>query len=481
MSKIDVSIILISENQVVRADFEGRHASRLIDLVREKRNSNLSAQQVLESVVQNKKSIGRKTLVLDTSIWSQIVSVPRLSVADVAPEELGGALKFEVETLSGVEAERAVLGIREIESAGSSGSELFPGQPATGQQDYWVNVATLESVKSVTKLAKARGAWWVGLAHPAGSYALRNRDQNRHIEIWDNLVFLFNRYNLQSISSRSGNWPVQWGVDTPTDQSDTLGMVAEHAGLLPESLAGRDVTVLDGEALLTKWLHNVARCVAKQELDDFLPIVVETREPANFSQRTILARVALAALTIAFCLGHYGFLNHRQNNIEQRIFDLKQPGIAKQGYDNEITEILNERSKLEPEAAKIKQQLMQIEFLFNHQTGRLEQFLGLLMASRTSDLVIENISTHEKGLVVKGTSLGGRSAPLMASRLREQVLSLGWRVTAPTQIGEQKMVSGGPWRFTILFEDVGPGVTLSELDPPASKINVVSMGVIPRG
>jgi len=445
MSRIDSSVVLITDSRVTRADYVGRNAAQLLNFYSDERVAGSSFGDALESAAAKRKPIGRKTLILDTSIWSQLVSIPRLSVVDVEPEELESALKFEVETLSGIDADQAVLGIRALESSGTS-----------SDQQYWVNVATNKNVELAAGLLKPLGAKWIGLAHPGGFTSTSNLKSPQLIELWQDLAVLLERGQIKSIASRSGYWHKQFQFDSWDELRAQAELVVESVDVLPTELKCSETCSLQEEGNLKHWLQSVASRASKDELDS-LPIVVRSHERTKSSQQRLLRRVALAGLVLLLCLAHYHFLKQQQNNLEAQNISLQQPAQQKRNYDAQLAKLLQQRSVVEQDAAVTLTQVRQIEFLFVYQTGRWEQFLDLLLNSRTADLLIEEIAHHEKGVVVKGFSLGGNSAPLLANRLREQAIPLGWRIHAPTQIGEQKMISGGPWQFTILFEDVGPG------------------------
>jgi len=466
MSKVDVTVLLLTASRVCRADFSGRNASRQLGLVEEPRPVGLSFADALELVLSQQRMLGRKTIILDTSIWSQLVSVPRLSVSNVEPEELQQALKFEVETLVGIEADHAVLGFCEVMP-----EQLVEGVQSENEKVFWINVAEQENLEYATWRLKPLGARSINMAHPAG-FSWQKPDGQQLIELWDNLAVLLDRQRVLAIASRSGHWFGQFGFESLEQAASETKIISESADYLTQqSISAGNVTTLDRPEQLGRWLHRLARRVVRQELAD-RPMVERTTVPTVRSGQRLLTRVLLAGLFGSFCLLHYYFLTQREVNVDSQQARVERPAELKRNYDDEYLRVLEQHAELESEAAAMQEEVKQIEFLFDFQTGRLESFLEFLMVSRTADLVINEIAYDEKGTRVEGYSLSGESAPDLANKLREKAILLGWRIHAPSQIGEQKMISGGPWKFSLLFEDVGPGQPV--VGSPPLKSNVAS-------
>lgn len=461
MSKrIECSIFLISESEIVRADYGGKSAQHLIDFQRQEKDPTLKTADALRLVVDaKKKNIGRRAFVFETSVWSQIVSVPMRSIEDVQPDELQNALKFEVETLSGIDAINASLGITRLNS----------DDPTVAT--FWVNVVASDQFDVITELLKSRGAKWIGVAHPLGFSvdSFLTPKNKKTVELWESVAASFDQRRPLNVVGRTGRWTEQLNFASPEDAVENALIIAQHGSYLSDWKSSEQYVDLSEEAPLKSWLQAAARR-AIAGIGDF-PLVKTSDQVASTSVlSSTFYRVAAAALVGLFCLWHWNWLDSSEQKVELETKKLLQPETDKRNFDSQLAQVLEQRSKLEQDANETQLKIKKLEFLFEFQTERLGELLALLKKHRTPDLVINRIDPHENGIVVAGLSLNGTSAPELAKRLRVDARPLGWQIHPPTQNGEKKMVSGGPWQFSILLEDVGPGspiVGASKQDKPA--------------
>ena len=445
----DLTIFLLGDQVAARADYAGRDRSRRLVFRSVPRSPETTSLAAVESLLDNAGPVGRQVLVLDTEIWSQIISLPAASVTGVRQAELHQALRFEVETLTGIDAEQSQLGITDVTPRRRRGP--------SAERMFWLNVVAANQVQAIVDLMRAHGARAVDLAHPMGMAAAPTGRNCWRLEVWNNQVAWIFSGKLQKIQSRGSAWAeeLQSRVDDPTLARQGSMGVSSAAAL--EGIDRGDVPLLDlseSDSLAT-WMDQVADGASDRDSRPLIQLEKQKREPG----RGVAFKLAAAAMVLLFCGGHWWWLDQQQQKLERDTEALKRPALAKQQYDAELAEVLNQRATVDQEAARMQYQVKRVEFLFRAQTGRLKRLLAMLSEFRTEDLVIQAIEHDPDGLVVRGISLNSYSAPLMANRLREPAQPLGWKIHAATQIGEQKMTNGGPWDFSILFEDIGPGLT----------------------
>ncbi len=449
----EYSVILATDSSVYRADFAGRLARSIISVESTDLNADDSLVDAVRLAIELARPIGRRVVVYSTAVWNQMIAVPRLSVADLGQSELESALKFEAETLVGIDAENAILSAVELGDAND-------------QRRYWVNITELSQWQSIVDLISEERAKLVWLAHPVGAVTGPNGVLDPpQIEIWGNSISrLASGGTLQSTSEarfNSDRWPSDLGFASPesatTHQPWLLG-----PDLTDDQIPGsiNEVIRLSDERQLKLWLQTVAAGISGRVALN-RPLIRQEQHASSFAAG-LLAKVAAVLLVVMFCSWHIYWLNARNRQLISEIAVSKQPAIEKKKYDALLQNVMEKRTQTKAEATQSKLNARKIQFLFDNQTDRIQRLLKLLVDLRTSDLVVKEIALHEKGMVVSGISLNGESAPNMANRLRDAALPLGWKIHPATQNGEMKMISGGPWKFTILLEDVGPPDTQTE-------------------
>lgn len=445
----ECTIFLITESEVVRADFAGRRKLKLVDFQKHSRDVSLTASESLQLVLGGKRKAGRNCLVFETSVWSQVVSVPQRSIEDIQPEELQNALKFEVETLSGVDAEYSALGIFRLQDDNLS------------QASFWINVANRDLFESVSQTLKSKGAKWVSLAHPAGFAGDRSRTTKR-IELWENVAILMDGKSPQTIAGLTPHWLEQLGLSGEKKNLDRVSILVQNSELIGEETEISTFRSLENEEALRSWLTSAARRGQSETVNTFPLVKTFDRVVAGSALSTTFYRLIAVVLVGLFCFAHWSWLEQNQKKVDQEIARLEAPAKDKRGFDQQLAQTLEQRSNLELDSAASKARMKKIEYLLEFQKGRLGKLLEQLKILRTTDLVINEIRLHEKGIVVSGLTLKSKSAHELAAKLTDVAKStMGWDVNPASQVGKNQLKDGGPYEFSILLEDVGPGQRLA--------------------
>jgi hypothetical protein len=443
----ECTIFLITGSEVVRADFAGKNGQHFLGLERSTRDAAFTAADTVQLALSTQSKVGRRCFVFETSVWSQIVSVPKRSIEDIQPAELQNALKFEVETLSGVDADSSALGI----------AELVDENPA--QASFWINVAQSDLFESLSDTLKASGAKWVSLAHPAG-FAADSGRKSQSVELWENVAILLEKLVPRNIAGLTSRWPEQLGLGTVSEALENVAVFAQNQSMVGESADLTGVRSLDNEEALNVWLNAAARRGMSESVNYF-PLVKSFEQVTQASSvSTTLLRVLAAGLVTLFCFWHWSWLEKSQSKVEQEIVELEQPAIDKRGFDQQLAQVREQRSTLEQDANAAQLKMKKVEYLLQFQKSRLANLLAELKKLRTEDLVISKIELHESGIVVSGLTLNSNSAPELAKQLTTVVTPMGWSVNPAAQEGKNQLTNGGPYEFSILLADVGPGQPL---------------------
>jgi hypothetical protein len=440
-----LSIILISNREVLRCDY-GQDLNRPIFRIRHEVDAESDLLRAIRPVAEKTRRLARRTLVVTDNIWSQIILLPQNAVQGIEPDELTEALKFETETLSGIEIDNLSLSYQTLRKKGD-------------QQQYWVNAITKSELEESHRQLEMCGGRMISFVHPAGLTRFANQSDNQQVEFWGGVTYRFEKKHHELSSVRQTSTIHKPGSDPP--ELDVLSPVHQRIigpeSQLPEGLADLNpahTIDLNEEAQLEKWLAEIV-VANRQSVELSVPVLHISRRTVGTPLRHLVS-IAFTTIVICFCYLHWNHVESQNEQFVESIELLQQPGRDKKAFDTELSAILENRNVAESEAAQTGNDLKRIQFFLGHQRDRIAQLLELLVKFRTPDLVIERIASSEEGFVIAGISLTGESAQAFAKRLRVIAVELGWIVNPAKQEGQQKLTSGGPWNFEILLTDIGP-------------------------
>ena len=206
MARNATTIILLTRNELVRADFARTGRRGFTGLWRQPRPEMPDLASVVEAALLQSPGVGRRVWVLSTDLWTQTLTVPSLKMAGLTPEQQASALNFEAEGLSGQPAFDSVVG--------------YTPQPTKGPETgYWLLQATASQLAQIDAVVHGAGGQLVGLAHPAGlNRPLTGKDSRtwQRVELWpDALVCLAGngdgspQVQVFNFDPQGGRWQVQ--------------------------------------------------------------------------------------------------------------------------------------------------------------------------------------------------------------------------------------------------------------------------------
>lgn len=438
----EISVILLFNRKGFRADFAKASANANTVLVQESIDAEATLADAVQAVVEKSgaEKLGKlapKTLVLATDVWSQILSLPRISLGGMEADELEAALRFEAETLSGIEIDDLSLGYTSLGAVGDF-------------EQFWVNVVRQSELEAINAYLEKQGCREITLAHPAGFAHSGNEPfDGVTSEFWDELVYLLT-HNGSQLSK------VKQATAIPAENCERLLIATQRT--VDASQFPKSTRTLDNDDAILQWLADVA-AVHDARLEKGVAPVLRKAQPRSGTPLRHFTAAVLALAVLGFCFWHWNYMTSQKLRVTQEIARIKQPAQDKKGYDAEVIAILQDRAEVETEYQKLDVERKRIEFFLNSQDDRIAKLLNLLIQHRKPDLVIQSIGGTEDGLEISGFSINGESAQALAKRLRTDLQALGWMVNPAKQKGQEKLTTGGPWDFKILLTDVGPPAT----------------------
>ena len=428
----DISIILLYNLGVVRADFNRGHREPGLK-IQESVDVESTIKESVETVVVGQPPMASRAVVISTDVWSQIIALPRLSVSDIEPEELNEVLKFEAETLSGIE-------IDEISLAAN---------PLGRQEDlqrYWVSAIQQIDLDAVHRVLESAGCREMVVAHPAGLSGDPKSSSATSIEVWNELAYFLEEHASKLVKVKQAT----------ADQFHPEHRLLLGLGAAPHEISEQiDVRDLSRDECFDDWAWRVATNCLQRENELTTPLIRRSRATQGVSLRHLFSAV-IAVAVVGFCFWHWNYQQNHNKALIQNIEELKKPAEEKKQYDSQLISILEKRAEVESEDASLGDDLKRIQFFLENQSNRIPKLLNLLVELRAPEMVIEQITGSDEGVSISGISLNGEAAQALAKRLREKTVPLGWAVNPARQVGQQKLTTGGPWNYEILLTDTGP-------------------------
>ncbi|MFT5301448.1 MAG: hypothetical protein ACI87E_001931 [Mariniblastus sp.] len=449
----DISVILVFNRKVVRADFSNRQLNQDHPAAQFFFSETVDVESTLcDAVTQATAGLAQplaaKTIVMSSDVWTQLVSLPRLSVSDIDSDELNEALKFEAETLSGID-------IDEISLANT------PLGSKDDHQQFWVSAIRQSDLDDVHRLLESNGCREIAIAHPAGLSGNSRSAAGDSIEVWDELAF-----HLNTRGSRIAR------VKQATADAFPPATPILYGGNSADQLVASPLlTVLNNDDTLIQFTANVAVNYVQRLKDLAAPLIRFKKSSRTTPIRHLMSGV-IALAVVGFCFWHWQFVQGNNEQLTQQIVLVKEPAAAKKKYADQLIAIFEQRIKVESDDSALGDDLKRVQFFLDNERNRIAKLLALLEELRTDDLVIKKIGGTEEGVLIEGLSINGESAQTLASRLREKTVPLGWAVNPANQSGQQKLTTGGPWDYDILLTDTGPfesAVPARKKQQPASK------------
>ena len=444
------TLILVTENVVVRADSGAAAGHWLKEPAVYERVAESSLYDCVHKALEPVRPLPGRLIILSTDVWNQLVKMSRVSIEALDTEQLRDALKFEVEPLVGIDAASATLGFCEL-----------PGD--SEHRQFWTNVHRQTEFDAIQVLLRSKRVRDFVLAHPI---VASDDSGQAHIEFWDQAAFQISDKGVLQQANQSGGdsqrWVADFGYESLSAALSSCQWLTGPQSSRPALFAGSSNAAqdLDNPETLGAWLHRAAQQLANIPAEA-RPLIRQKRESTGAAAGWVL-RVAAMLAVVGFCTWHLAWLKGTSSQLQNRIVEMEQPAIEKQKYDSLLASLMQKRENSIQQAQLTRGELQRLRFFFEHQTDRIHTLLGKLVELRTNELVIKEIAVTEQGTVVSGVSLNSDAAPLLTSRLRDSVSDAGWEIHPASQQGQLKMTNGGPWTFSILLEDTGPPMPLSE-------------------
>jgi hypothetical protein len=444
MPRPSTTLIYVSRKSVARADFRG---ASLAGFWMQARPDQPDLPSAVELGISLGPTIGRRVWVLTSDLWTQTLAMPAIKAGGLAPNELAGALNFEVEASSGVSALEA-----------SVAHLPLPAIMGSRDHQYWLCQHSTADIDFIDELIRRDGGRLVGIIHPGGLPVPMKLQADGtpfgRVELWpDMVVGLWKAPNLPptiriwNADPSTDRWQAeaaQWRASTV--DSDRFEWLTADGFTPPAGIAAG--IALNEEANLSNWLTTWANTLSgRQKASPILRPVVQPMKPRT--RWTIAAGLGL--LAAGACAAHW-YVTERQIeslHTEAAANNDKSSRLADAGKQIEAKN--KERDQKKIERTKRANAANRLEA----RRTRFAQFLKLLAESKPDDMVIQTIDNDGGTTKVIGLTLRPELADTFARSLHDPLRTLGWEVQPASELAQpqRSAAADGLWRFELLVRD----------------------------
>jgi Tfp pilus assembly protein PilN len=448
----NLTILLITRDLLVRADFRLRGKKPTVaGFWQQPRPAVEDFPALVEAAMRLGPKRAGRVWVLSSEIWSQTLELPSETVSGLAGDELDRALAFEAEPLSGIGAFDSRVSHVELPAA-------------SGGRRFWLCQVLNSHLEQIEYLVEQAGGRLAGLGHPGGLPRPIDDATDvdgcwRRIEFWPDAVLWLraepNRplaVQVLNADPRSDRWRAEWAsrLETPTGQEHTETL--RGTGVAPDAaVAGDRVVDLNDTLQLEAWLAAWAGQLAKEQVG--LPLVAPPRRPLSAGKLWAVA-AAVALFGVAVCVGHYKYLQHREGVLAAEIASLKEPKQELEDATKKADGLDKQLTEIRQQTAEQRENLEYFQQVMLAQRRRFARLLAVLARQSNDGLLIQAVEGDGTEVTVHGICLAPELANRLATRLNQELASLGWQVDPPEKEAQVLLTGGGPWKFELRLTEV---------------------------
>ncbi len=464
MSRNSLTILLITRDLLVRADFKAGADVRPVGLWQEARPAVEDLPSLVEAALRlGPKRVGR-VAVLSSEVWTQTIDLPAETVAGLGDEELNRSLAFEAEPLSGIGAF----------DARTTHVEL-PGE--AGQRRFWITHILAAHLEQIEYLVEQAGGRLAAVGHPAAlpEPILREQAPNgawQRVELWPDAIVHVGcpagrpiAVWVSNSDPKAGRWQTEVAGREAGGVSLAEGeILCGTAAVAASEIDARHVVALEDQVALGEWLQAWARRLAGRLPG--VPLIHPPKRPLSAGRRRGLA-VLLSLVALAVCVGQHVFIQSKCEDLQAKIKALHQPRKEFDRLVKQSDKLEKDKAELDGEVGTLRGNIEQFDRVLQAQQRRFARLLAALAEQGSDGILVQRIEGAGDEITIHGICLRPELANQLAAGLEESVAPLGWQAEPSDKEAQKLLNDGGPWKFEIHLRE-NPNWRPLAKEPPAT-------------
>jgi Tfp pilus assembly protein PilN len=351
----------------------------------------------------------------------QMLTLQSSSTIGITDAELGRALTFEAESLSGLSALDSETGFVPLGSQG-------------GQSHFWIVQLPRWQRDQIDEAIRQAGGIPAGVGHPAGVPTSLGDSGGpwRRVELWSNAVVAIEgdgdkvqRTNVINANPRGKTWFDELAAwRTAGNGAAREEWLTEDLSLATLADDANSVAGLETDEPLTRYLSGWSRTVGRKAA---VPLIVPEARPLSKQQRsTIAAGLALVVGAVAFA--DYTIVQRKIQAASETTKGIKAKAAQLASFNKQITDTDKQREKEAKDRDAVQGDVQSTQTALASHRYRWSKLLDLLAERCPNHLMVDRISSGNGKLILSGLSLGPDAANRLATVLGGELRELGWQV-----------------------------------------------------
>lgn len=476
-----LTLIFLGRERIVRCDVDPVRRTQIGCWARP-RPMAAEVPALVETALRLATKRPGKVWVLAEDFWTHKLAVSPEAMIGLTPAEIGRALAFEAESLSGQQAVDSELG-------------FTPLGVQENREEFWV-VQTPSWVRDqVDECVQKAGGQLAGLIHPAGLPVPMSPPAVQFVpwqrtEYWQGLIASVGaaadgRLRQSMVSADARNAAAARALDQWRQE---LGHTAINEQLAinrrgaPADLAGT-VFDLSDEGTLSRWLLGWGLVLSQQATS--VPTIAPMRRPMSPAARLAIA-LAIATVVVGIAAVDRWRLNGRLESLHadaaaigaraklaiqasaatdasiaaktQEIADKTKQTEDRdkevEGHRQAIAKLEGQVEQAELGLARVAADVPHAEQSIIAYRDRWAKLLMLAAAHCPEHVVVRGMGSNNRTPAIRGVSLGVGPITAFAADLSEQLRPLGWTVHPSYSAVEHAAGTAALYEFTISLSEL---------------------------
>ncbi len=418
-ARSDSTILLVLRDFIARADCPRAAVRGAARVVRAPRPATDDLAQLAASALALGARPRGPVWLLAEDIFSQCVTMNARALRNLGDADVGQALAYEAQLLSGIEAAESAFAWTPVASDGI-------------ESEFWITAMPGVERERVDAAIRNAGGRLAGIAHPVGlprplAPGVAADAAWKRIETWHELWAEVESGARGPATARVRRAdPTRRHREARGDVAPTELLVAGPATTAQPAPSDAFVARLEDEVALTTWLESWSPVL--EDVKSTVPILSPPARPVSLRAR-VAGSIALATVVLGACSLHYATLRSKESELTRELARVSEPAERKARDERAVAAIQAEIEQLRADAAERASRARPAGW-----TARLPAQLMELLASETPNgLTVNEFELGWRSSAIRGLCVEPHLADRLGGALARAVAVDGFAVSPSTK------------------------------------------------